>query len=619
MMKLFGQGKSSQRRSVKETPASPAKAVVARPAAGRIRVFRKKDDIPQFRSILTRAGGELELSAELRSRLAVLDLVTKNSAPEASDSEKTGERQCLILTVAAGRDGAIISDLKAKLRRRGVKAASVAQIDPGLLQTLYEEDARSGGDKKNTDTEKEVFDLILHANAERASDIHVVRRTTDAAVYFRIDGEIYEVHNWTAKHADQLMGVAYRVLAVGKGDAKTWNTRKGQDASISQDIGGRPFRLRYSHYPLSGMPLRDDPNGPYHVALRVLDVHSGQGVQQLEELGFTKPQAELLRMMLLRPEGITLIAGTTGSGKSTTIKNGLGWLHEHTKGSLVMLSLENPVEYEIPGVWQSEVVPTEDGRNPFAEGLRYFMRQDPDLIMLGEVRDTETAIGVMQAAQTGHRVVTTLHAQNAIGCLPRLENLGIGRSVLGAPNFISGLVYQKLAPKLCKHCKVPLPLALERGLVDQGLMNRVARVVRRGYNIEQIFARNYKGCDHCRGGIFGRSVCAEVMLLDEVMLGYVSEGQYARAFRHWRRQRFEMELDNDEAGYFDPNLSVVGVTAMDHAVQKMLEGEVSPTDVESLFWRLGVQEAMEDEVLSQGEMPLLLGLPESSANRSLGS
>lgn len=268
--------------------------------------------------------------------------------------------------------------------------------------------------------------ILRHATEGGASDVHIEHTGENVRVRFRVDGELFtslilpvDVHSSVVARI--------KILASLKLDEK----RKPQDGRFSARIDGRKIDFRVSTFPA------------YYgekVVMRILDTQ--KGVKKLKDIGFRAEDLALVQDALKRPYGIILITGPTGSGKSTTLYSILNELDKETKN---IVSLEDPVEYSIGGVSQSQVRP-EIGYT-FANGLRTTLRQDPDIIMVGEIRDAETAQLAIQAALTGHLVFSTLHTNTAIGAIPRLVDMGIDPYLI-APTLVLSIA-QRLAKTMC--------------------------------------------------------------------------------------------------------------------------------------------------------------------------
>jgi len=278
--------------------------------------------------------------------------------------------------------------------------------------------------------------VILHNAVEGlASDIHIENTGEKVRVRFRVDGILYtslilplNVYN----------GVVARIKILAK--LRLDEKRKPQDGGFSAKMDGRKIDFRVSTMP------------SYYgekVVMRILD--SQRGVQPLEELGMSKENLDLMKDALSRPYGLILLTGPTGSGKTTTLYSMLTEINNEDRN---IVSLEDPIEYKIDGINQSQVMP-EIGYT-FASGLRSILRQDPNVILVGEIRDKETAELAIQAALTGHLVLSTLHTNNSIGAIPRLIDMGIDPYLI-APTLIL-CVAQRLARKIHPNSKHEIPL-----------------------------------------------------------------------------------------------------------------------------------------------------------------
>jgi type IV pilus assembly protein PilB len=272
---------------------------------------------------------------------------------------------------------------------------------------------------------KIVATILRYAVDGKASDIHIEPSREKVGVRFRVDGELAKSLE-LPKNIHMAVVARVKILSSMRLDER----RKPQDGRFSATFDGRKIDFRVSLLPTS--------HGE-KVVMRILD--NDKGVKSIEETGISKENLELIRSVIKEPYGIILISGPTGSGKSTTLYGMLGEL-DRTKHNV--LSLEDPIEYSIEGVSQSQVRP-EIGYT-FAQGLRAALRQDPDIIMVGEIRDKETAQLAIQAALTGHLVLSTIHTNNAIGVIPRLIDMGVDPYLI-APTLKLAIA-QRLARKL---------------------------------------------------------------------------------------------------------------------------------------------------------------------------
>ena len=332
-----------------------------------------------------------------------------------------------------------------------------------------------------------VTSLLHEAVNVNASDIHIEPQRDRTRIRFRIEGDLQEASSLPAELAQSIVA-RIKVLSSMKLD----ETRIPQDGRFRTIIFEKEIDFRVSTFPT--------PSGE-KVALRVLDPHVG--LKSLQDIGISGRNEKLLRSGINRPFGMILLTGPTGSGKTTTLYALMQILNEAESN---IVSLEDPVEYTISGVNQSQVRP-EIGYS-FASGLRQILRQDPDMIMVGEIRDSETAGLAVHAALTGHIVLSTLHTNNAIGVIPRLMDMKVSPFLL--PSALSLMAAQRLLSRLCAHCKegsiAPPPveeiitLELEKIKGDEG------KKFKAPYTIF-----HSKGCARCKGkGVLGRIAIFEI-------------------------------------------------------------------------------------------------------------
>ena len=311
----------------------------------------------------------------------------------------------------------------------------------GKVKDLEEDDEEnknlSGGSQITEDAPitKIVSVMLRHATEGNASDIHIEHMGDRVRVRFRVDGELF-TSIFLPNNVHSAVVARVKILANLKLDEK----RKPQDGRFSAHIENRKVDFRVSTFPT---------HYGEKVVMRILDQE--KGIKTLEELGLSAVNLATLKRAIKSSYGMILVTGPTGSGKSTTLYSMLNAI-DREKHNVV--SLENPVEYNIPGVSQSQVRP-EIGYT-FATGLRSILRQDPDIIMVGEIRDKETAQLAIQASLTGHLVFATLHTNSAIGAIPRLVDMGIDPYLI-SPTLVLAIA-QRLVKVLCSQSKEPVPL-----------------------------------------------------------------------------------------------------------------------------------------------------------------
>ncbi|MCF7834088.1 MAG: GspE/PulE family protein [Candidatus Pacebacteria bacterium] len=384
----------------------------------------------------------------------------------------------------------------------------------GALDELSqeEEELKNANDAKNLDKElkkvgasgeskivedapviKIVAVLLRNALSEGASDIHIEHIGEKVKVRFRVDGLL---HTALVLPPNVYNGIVARIKILAK--LRLDEKRKPQDGSFNTVIDGRKIDFR-----VSTMPAYFGEK----VVMRILD--SEKGVKPLEQLGLSERNMALLKEALGKPYGLILITGPTGSGKSTTLYSMLNALDK--EGSNIV-SLEDPVEYHMPDINQSQMMP-EIGYT-FASGLRSILRQDPDVIMVGEIRDKETAQLAIQAALTGHLVLSTLHTNNAIGTVSRLVDMGVDPYLI-APTLILSIA-QRLARTACEDARKLVPMDPSIKLQIENQFKDLPEEFRKEIQLkEQMY--NIVPTEKCPSGTKGRTAIFEMFKVDQEM------------------------------------------------------------------------------------------------------
>jgi general secretion pathway protein E len=408
-------------------------------------------------------------------RVAVAD--PYDSRPLNDLAILTGER---ILPVVAPADE-ILRAINRDFERRSEGAKEmVEEIAAG------ENDSRAPEPEDLLDVSDEapvirfVNSLITQGYKERASDIHIEPFETELIVRYRIDGILYEALRPPHKSHAAIVSRIKIMAALNIAEK-----RLPQDGRFRVRIAGKDVDVRVSTLPTAFGE---------RVVLRLLD--HGSQVLQLEDIGLEADLLHQLDVMIRKSHGIFLVTGPTGSGKTTTLYAALTRLNNREKN---IITVEDPIEYQLPGVGQIQVNAKID--LTFANGLRSILRQDPDIIMVGEIRDAETAEIAVQSALTGHMVFSTLHTNDAAGALTRLVEMGIEPFL--AASSIVGIIAQRLVRQICPHCREsyhPSPNFLaDAGLPEDGAL----------------YYRGH-GCERCMGlGYRGRSGIYELLPVDE--------------------------------------------------------------------------------------------------------
>jgi len=400
-----------------------------------------------------------------------------------------------------------------------------ASIDPfygyelsieGILREIetgeYEDSYQGMGAAEYSHPLVRLVDAFLTDAVKRgASDIHFEPEEGFLRIRYRIDGVLNQVRSLHDKYWPAMV-VRLKVMS----SMDLAEMRAPQDGRIHLKVAGHPIDFRVATQPTI--------HGENFV-LRILD--RDKSIVTLEKLDMGGENRNLLKLMMARPEGIILVTGPTGSGKTTTLYSMLNHLNNE---SVNIMTLEDPVEYPLGLIRQTSI--GHASKMGFADGIRSLMRQDPDIILVGEMRDKETAEMGFQAAMTGHRVFSTLHTNSAVGAFPRLLDIGVLPDIISG-NLI-GIVGQRLIRKLCGNCKQERPIeAVERRLL--GIEE---------HSITSLYS--HQGCLHCYGtGFKGRIALMEVLRMDADLDDLVSHRASQREFLQLAGQKGFQPLAQD--------------------------------------------------------------------------
>lgn len=368
-------------------------------------------------------------------------------------------------------------------------------------------------------------DILKDAITQRASDIHIEPKEEETVVRFRIDGDLQDY-----LRLDRVVGLRAISRFKALGGLDITERRRPQDGSFSADIHKKNFVLRLA-----------TSSTPHGESLVIRFVEPGARPRSLDELGFTPEQAGIMIGFAQRSQGLILIVGPTGSGKTTTIYSLLSQIDCRTRS---LMSVEDPVEYRIPFANQQQV--NEKAGVTFESLLRSAVRQDPDILYLGEIRDPYSAKMSMDFASTGHLTITTLHTSNATTAVFRLERLGAGRESMG--DSIVGIVAQRLLKKLCPHCRIIRPVEQREIALLSPFTDRVPATVAQP-----------AGCSKCRGGYLGREGVYEILRFDPEIASMVRTGRSISEIRGFASQRGDYLIS-------------------DHAIEKVRQYLISPAD-----------------------------------------
>jgi type II secretory ATPase GspE/PulE/Tfp pilus assembly ATPase PilB-like protein len=401
--------------------------------------------------------------------------------------------------------------------------------------------------------------LVKEAVLEGASDIHIEVRPDVAKIRFRIHGELYLHAEWIPKLGREIASVAFNKET---DHAIThFNPMVPQNASMPLEIDGENVRLR-----LASMPA----HGGFDVVMRILTA-GDEKIQSLEELGYPPEQIALIKKASSLPHGAVIMSGPTGSGKTTTLASALSIVNNDRK----IYTIEDPVEKVVKTATQVPVNVEHDDRG-FANMGRSTLRMDPDVIVLGEMRDEDTAKVMVRASITGHLVFSTLHTNTAPAIITRLVDMGISPALLSDPNLLACLICQRLLPKLCSDCAIPLAESAKH----KPHLARWKKAFTPA-ELKKIRARG-EHCEKCHGlGISGRTVVAEIVWVDEPGRHFIQKCDILGWEKHLK--------DNGWSTYRDQAIKLVKSGIVDPLDAEKMIGEIVPATETGSFDYKSVQ------------------------------
>lgn len=520
--------------------------------------------------VLTAPNGPLQIPEQSRNLCALFD-------------------NGMWLVSAAHRHSPLVTSVAQMARRHGYTLGQPRYVTPNIIQQAYLYASRQLTSSRLDDNavRRRVVDLLQKAVDVGANDIHVEASEGRTRIEFRIDGALRLWETWTQKEGELMLSSIYS-HSVGQSGA-TANWQEPQAAMLTSAVTGADSLLLPKgviSVRCQWVPLAD--GGRYlDMRLQYDSAHLfGENftMADVDSLGFSQEQLRVVQSLRQAPGGMRVFAGPVNQGKTTTLRVTLNRRMSETNMQLNCLLIEDPPEGGIIGSRQvgvSASVKDEQREKTFVEIMRCALRLDPDIVMLGEVRDIQTARFAFRLALTGRQVYTTTHVYSAIAIPQRLRDIGIEPYLVYDQHLLRGMICQRLLRGLCPHCRIPLLDAPgEFGPTYREIIERVraglavmdaSRTAGPGTAFDRlvepdltgIYVANPEGCQHCFGGRIGRTICAEVIETDQRLMELLQENRLEDARQYW--------LSPD---------GLKGVTMLWHSLEKIRRGEVCPLDAE---------------------------------------
>ncbi len=439
----------------------------------------------------------------------------------------------------------------------------------GIYQSQSTAPVEQSGEKSSLEVEFE--NLIKKAYESNAVDLHFFRKPDLCRVRFRVWGALRDHEDWKPQKADDILSVGFSSFGSGS-KYSHWKKNIRQRVRLkirySQHIS---LDCRYEHAP------GDD--GSYHACIRIMANDKRDITKQIDltSLGFTRAQTKLIEAAASASSGMVILSGPTGSGKSTTLAGVVKFINRDDDTNV--LTVESPIERELPAFQTS--VSDDDDADPkeFAKAIKSTLRRDPDVLMVGEIRDEMSASAAATGVQTGHTLLTTVHAQSAIEIVERLSSpaMALPPETIASPSFLQALIFQMLLPTLDDKSKVRLTKANAAEHLAEDERQRLEALVG-DLNQVEIYVRG-KSPENPEG-VAGMTICAEVVAPTEEMRKLFRNMELSEAMNAWLEEGQKMNAGKplDER--------VMGLRASSHAIGKMLEGRIDPRDVEAYFGHL---------------------------------
>lgn len=436
---------------------------------------------------------------------------------------ETNEYHLLVLDVLSSNT--LYFDLIKQLRRRDIDFKT-EWVDRQQLKKITDQFNITEGGESQSDSQAKILKIIETAVALGASDIHMNVMSSFFIVSYRIDGmkRHMKIFDDTAENGRNLVQTLYNSMC-NERSIPTLSYTESTDAKIREEF--------VSGFGLSTGRFSSRPGGAGTVLVVVRLIVRRKSILKMESLGLNEKQITTIRRVLAKPSGVIFSSGPTGHGKST-LSQCMAELVIQNNPFLNLITVEDPIESPIEGAVQTPLIIADRsdrvlmGR-AWGKAMSNLMRLDPDIIYIGEVRDSTSATGVIEAAQTGHNVITTIHTNHPIDIIQRLRRLGVDQDLLTDATLITCLIGLRLTPLLCPKCKVPY------GQHNIEIENDVLEAIDKYLVKEKVFFKKHEGCEECEHtGVKGRTGVFEVIETDYTFMRlYEEEGKFA-AWKHWR-------------------------------------------------------------------------------------